>query len=238
MLKTMPLWKNAMLHLLPGAAVTLVYLVLSAIITTDSIPKALIFYLSGLSILPVMFIIMKAYSPNGKAAGAVEYREMLPFARVVFFGVIAFLWAALVMVAFKTVNAGIEQNLFGWMAKRFDLTGFATNPGQYPKAMLILTWAVGLATTSALLPVAEEFYFRGFLLSKLEPYKLLAVPLSALLFSMYHLFSPWPIVARFVALLPMTYFVYRTKNVGVGIAAHVLLNLIGDTISTVPIVFG
>ena len=158
MLKTMPLWKNAMLHLLPGAAVTLVYLVLSAIITTDSMPEALTFYLSGLSILAryvyyyegvfAQWQSRRRSGIQGKAAlrqGCVFRRHCL----------------SLGCIGHGCIQAGIEQNLFGWMAKRFDLTGFVTNPGQYPKAMLILTWAVGLATTSTLLPGCRGILFSG-----------------------------------------------------------------------------
>lgn len=237
MSKSMPLWKNAVFHLLPGVVVAAMYLLLSTIIKNELIPKILILYISALFMLPIMYYIMKAYSPDGKIITVVQYRNKLPFAKVLLFGVIAFLWAAFIMAVFNKLNTYIQINLFGWMTDRFDLTGYFVNPDSYPKYMLVLTWTVGLVTTSTLLPVVEEFYFRGFLLSKLEKYKFAAVLISALLFSMYHIISPWLIVTRFIAIIPMTYFIYKYKNISIGIVAHVLLNLVGDTISSIPIIF-
>ncbi|MCK5128910.1 MAG: CPBP family intramembrane metalloprotease [Clostridiales bacterium] len=238
MSKSMPLWKNVVFHLLPGAVIAAIYLLLSTIIKNELIPKILILYISGLFLLPIMYYIMKAYSPDGKIIKAVQYRNKLPFFKVLLFGVVAFLWAAFIGVVFNKLEIYIQINLFGWMADSFDYTGYFVNPDSYPKYMLILTWAVGLVTTSTLLPVVEEIYFRGFLLSKLEKYKFAAVLISALLFSMYHMISPWQIVTRFIAIIPMTYFIYKYKNISIGIVAHVLLNLIGDTILRIPIIFG
>jgi membrane protease YdiL (CAAX protease family) len=60
---------------------------------------------------------------------------------------------------------------------------------------------------------------------------------GAVLFALYHLWSPWQFAVRLVALLPMVYAVWWKRSVWIGIGAHCLVNLVGDALSTIPLVF-
>jgi membrane protease YdiL (CAAX protease family) len=234
----MSLWKNFILHIIPGAIIAGVYLLLSSTITSPDVPRALLFYLSGLVLIPVVCILLKLGSPTKKAVDAVGYREKAALWKTILFGVLAFLWAGLAMTAFKQVNSYLQSNWFGWMSGKFDIADYLIHPERYSKSMLIVTWVVGLLTTSTIAPIAEEIYFRGYLLKELNSYKIGAVFLSALFFSLYHVFSPWMLFGRFIALLPLTFFVWKFRDVRIGIVAHVLLNLVGDSLFAVPIIFG
>lgn len=236
--KPIPFSRNILLHLLPGAIIATVYLLLVNLITTPQIPKALIFFLSGLVMIPVMLLIMKAYSKTGRVMDAVGFREKLPVFKMLLLALGSFLWAALIMTLSKQMNESILNNQFGWMKNAFVISDCLTNPGNYSKTMLIVTWAVGLVTTSTVLPFIEELYFRGFLLRSMGKYGISAVMISALLFSLYHLFSPWLVLSRFIAILPMTFFVWKYKDIRIGIVAHIVLNIVGDTLFAIPIVFG
>jgi hypothetical protein len=61
---------------------------------------------------------------------------------------------------------------------------------------------------------------------------------AAPLFAVYHVFSTWMVPIRIIALVPFVYLVWRTKSVTIGIIGHCLLNLVGDAIGTIPVVFG
>ena len=234
----MPLWKNFLFHLIPGFIITAVYLLLSNIITSSIIPKALFISISTLTLIPIAYIIMKKNSSKRKVINVIENREKIALWKMIFLGFISFIWAALAMTVLKEINLFFENTFFNWMSANFTFSDYLTNPEQYPKYMLIITWVVGVLTTSTLTPLIEEFYFRGFLLKKLERYKMWAVFLSALFFSLYHVFSPWMFLTRFIALLPMTYFVWKYKDIRIAILAHILLNLLGDSVSAIPIIFG
>ena len=236
--RTLSLWKNFVLHIVPGIIITAVYILLANVIVSPAIPKALLFYVSALVLIPTAYIILKLGSPTGKAIDAIGNREKPAFWKALLFGVLAFVLAGLVMTAFKQLNAYIQNQFFGWMNNRFDVSDYLIHPERYSKSILIITWATGLVTTSTIVPIVEELYFRGYLLKELDRYKFGAIFLSALFFSLYHVFSPWMLLSRFVALLPMTYFIWKYKDIRIGIIAHVLLNLVGDSLSAIPIIFG
>jgi len=44
------------------------------------------------------------------------------------------------------------------------------------------------------------------------------------LFAGYHLWSPWLLPTRFLAVLPLAYIAVRTGDVRIGILTHVVLN--------------
>jgi len=44
-------------------------------------------------------------------------------------------------------------------------------------------------------------------------------------------------LVRVIAIMPMIFLVWKYKNIHIGIVFHVLLNLLGDTIAAIPIIF-
>ena len=74
-------------------------------------------------------------------------------------------------------------------------------------------------------PVVEELYFRGYLLPRM-PQRLgrWRAPTHAVLFAAYHLWSPWLIPTRVLAILPLAYIAVRTRDVRIGVVTHVVLN--------------
>ncbi len=49
--------------------------------------------------------------------------------------------------------------------------------------------------------------------------------LNALLFACYHLWTPWNAPSRVVGFLPIACVVWRWRNIGIAIVAHILLNM-------------
>lgn len=77
-------------------------------------------------------------------------------------------------------------------------------------------------------PIVEELYSRGYLLPRLSYLKAWAPLINTVLFSLYHLFTPWQNPARVLALLPAVYLVRRKRNIYLAIAFHIALNLVGQ----------
>ena len=69
-------------------------------------------------------------------------------------------------------------------------------------------------------PVVEELYFRGYLLPRM-PWSQGWTPLiNALLFSLYHFFSPWQNITRIVAFIPLVYAVSWKRNIYLSLFTH------------------
>ena len=76
-------------------------------------------------------------------------------------------------------------------------------------------------------PVVEELYFRGYLLPRMERLGRWAPLINVSLFSLYHFWSPWQVMARILGLGPMVYAVRWKRNVYLGMVVHCALNSLG-----------
>jgi hypothetical protein len=148
------------------------------------------------------------------------------------------LWAGLVFVIAGTALVDpIKEAFFSWVPEWYDL-GYYLQSQEYARPVRIATWALGIVFAVIVGPIVEEFYFRSYLLPRMRGLKGWAPLVGSILFALYHLWSPWLFVVRLVALLPMVYAVWWKRSVWIGIGAHCLLNLVGDALSTTPLVFG
>ncbi len=230
--------KSVFLHLFPGAVIAAIVWIVSRFLIPPELPKALGFYIVAIVIMPVMFLlIIKKGSDNGKISDSIGYREKMPLIKIVIFSTISLVFAIIVFVLTKPLAATLQTWAFSIIGDTFDIADYLINPDRYSKRVLILTWGLTLISTSTVLPFLEEVYFRGYLLPRIDRFGLLAPILGAVLFSVYHFFSFWMIPIRIVATLPMILFVWKYRNIKIGIIAHILLNFAGDSLSAIPIIF-
>jgi uncharacterized protein len=165
---------------------------------------------------------------NGRLSleGIVLNREKMPGWLYPAAGLVLFAWAALCFVViFAKTDAYIEHRLFGWLPAWFFIDAFAKNPAAYSPIILKITAISMLALDGIAGPVVEELYFRGFLLPRMKRFGNWGPALNALLFSLYHLFSPWQNLSRIFGILPFAYFAQGKRNIYAGMIAHCTLNL-------------
>jgi membrane protease YdiL (CAAX protease family) len=75
-------------------------------------------------------------------------------------------------------------------------------------------------------PVVEELYFRGYLLPRIDRFGRGAPVLNAVLFSLYHLWTPWQNIGRILGLLPWIFAVWRKRSLTLSMAVHISVNCI------------
>ena len=97
----------------------------------------------------------------------------------------------------------------------------------YAAPVLLMTAIVRVVCTGVVAPFAEELYFRGYLLPHIDRLGVGAPVLNAVLLACYHLWTALLNPGRALAWLPTVYLVWRKRNITLGIAVHILLNLIG-----------
>ena len=230
--------KSVVLHLFPGAVIAAAVWLVSRFLLPPELPKAMGFYIVAIILMPVIFIlVIKIDSGNRKIFDSIEYREKIPVVKIIIFSAVSLVFAVAVFMLTKPIAAVLQAWAFSITGDTFDIAGYLVNPDRYSKRVLVITWVLGLIGTSTTLPFLEEVYFRGYLLPRIERLGLLAPVLGAVLFSVYHFFSFWLIPIRVIATFPMIFFVWKYRNIKIGIIAHIILNLAGDTISAIPIIF-
>jgi len=148
------------------------------------------------------------------------------------------LWPGLVFaVAGSALADPIREGLFSWVPAWYDLAYLL--PGQpFSRSAKILAWALGIVFAGISGPVIEEFYFRSYLLPRMSALKGWAPLVGTVLFALYHFWSPWLVLVRVIAILPMAYAIWWKKNVWIGVVSHCLLNLVADSLFAIPLVFG
>ena len=76
-----------------------------------------------------------------------------------------------------------------------------------------------------LLPIVEELYFRGYILSHSSRFGKKAAILNVSFWDLYHTWAPWTIVGNIIVFAPIAYMVMKERDVRFSIFAHMLANL-------------
>ncbi len=222
----------ALLHLLPGALVTAVFVVLAAFGAAQGWPATRALLLAWpVAGIPweVGWLLVQGYRTNGRLslAGVVLYREPMPVRQYLWLVPLLLVWSALASTLFFPVGEALRQAFFPAWPDWLLLSTFAQNLGRYP-APLVWTVALLSLVLNVAVPVVEELYFRGYLLPRMAPWGRWAPLMSIVLFSLYHFWLPWDNLGRIVALLPVVYAVWWKRSVYLSIWTHVLLNSLGS----------
>jgi membrane protease YdiL (CAAX protease family) len=221
--------QSVMLHLAPGVATLLFYIFVgNPIAVSLGYPSAFGFALSTALILVPIELGTLAYLGmrlQGRLSleGVVLYRQRPP-RRLASLVAVLLIWSVVVGVLASPLDAMLRSGLFGWVPDRFLLR---IDGDAYSLALGVWMYVGLIAMSGIALPVVEELYFRGFLLPRLSRLGIWAPILEMALFALYHLWSPWLAITRFLVYLPTVYAVWRTGSVVIAIWVHCLTNSLG-----------
>lgn len=223
--------KIIILHILPGMIITLAFVVLAPWAARQNLPAPLSLLLTWVFVgipLELGILMYEGYRHNHRLSlkGVLLFKETIR--RRTFFWLIPLLviWVLIVLALLAPSANEILLNLFSWYPKQLILSNFAQNISKYPRLVLWLVFGLS-GILNIVVPVIEELYFRGFLLPRMSTLNKWAPLVNTVLFSLYHFWLPWEFFNRIIALFPMTYAVWRTKNVFVSIWVHSLINTFG-----------
>ena len=231
--------RSVVLHLLPGALITLFFALVAPVVRHVGFPSLLAIFLAiAVVLIPfeLGYLFYEAKRRTGRLslAGVVLYRDRVPAWQVVVLVLGLFLWSGVVFALYGLLDPVIIDAFFSWVPAWFFLT---EDLSAYTKPALLGTWLLGLVVNGVAGPVVEELYFRGYLLPRLSRLGGWAPLVNAVLFSLYHFFTPWQNPGRIVGLLPMVYAVWWRRNIYIGIAVHCLGNL-AAMLALLPLVAG
>jgi len=221
--------QTLLLHLLPGALITIAFILLGPWVKANHLPPMLAILLPILFVLipfELSFLFYQGYRRNGRLSleGIVLYRDPLPVKDYFIFPPVLLVWFVLTFLAIDKFDQTLLASWFGWLPDWFTLARFS--PADYSPSTLAVTFFLTLVLNGIAGPLVEELYFRGYLLPRMQQMKGWAPLVNAVLFSLYHFFAPWGNISRIIALIPMVYTVQWKKNIYLSILAHCLKNTI------------
>lgn len=137
----------------------------------------------------------------------------------------------------QAFSMSVMQSMQGWPSMFSRLpqhNAFFEGLGAAGRPAAIIIGAVSVGLASAM----QTIYFRGFLLSRIDQWGLLAPIAIWILFVMFHLGSPW-MWGQFLLLTAAWPFIaYFTKNVWAMVVAHVIMNTYGAFLAIGAMVLG
>jgi uncharacterized protein len=216
------------LHLLPGALITAAFVALAPAVKAAGFPPiAALLTAIVVVLIPVeLGIVLWAARRNGFDA-TVPYRRWLR-GRDWFW-----LVPALILAAFAGFGVGMAiesrliERLFGWLPEWFVAPLPLGDVDDYSAGRWSVTLVAYFVLNGVVGPVVEELYFRGYLLPRMERLGRWAPLINVSLFSVYHFWSPWQVMARILGIGPMVYAVRWQRNVYLGMVVHCALNTLG-----------
>jgi len=222
------LLKSFMLHILPGALVTISFVSLKSISDSIGYPPLLAFLLAILLVdIPVLLGIMffEGKKQNGKLSliGVVLYREKIPWGMFTLIFIGAFVGVYLLIMLVTPINAFLTERLFSALPKWM----FLEEQSQYlayAKNILVITFAFQLVLTGLVLPWIEELYFRGYLLPRISRYKWWTPVVTGVFFGLYHSWQPFGFLTVFVLGTALSYIVMWKQDIRLSIGLHVFAN--------------
>jgi membrane protease YdiL (CAAX protease family) len=218
-------WQSVALHLAPGAAVLAAYAALVPLAQHYRLPSAAALAATGLvAVAPVQLALLARHRRRRPGEPAVQLRRRLPLHRLLGWALLEIVLGALAFVVAAPLVDRL-QAAFGWWP-----AAWAVDLGNHPgssRASQLGTAVLLLLGTVLVAPVVEEVYFRGYLLPRMPRRLGAGRPLAhAVLFACYHLQTPWVTPARILAITPLAYIAVRTRDLRIGMVAHVVLNAV------------
>ncbi|WP_157252081.1 CPBP family intramembrane glutamic endopeptidase [Nonomuraea typhae] len=232
------------LHLVPGLLIVGAYLLIgSPLAAALGFPAHMgwvIAMCAGLAPVQLGLLAYLGWKRNGRLTfkGVVGYtgRPLRP-------GKLTALVAPLVVVVFVAsvviapLDAVVYRTFFTWIP--FEVTNGAGGFLQgHDRSTVVLSLSLSLVLTGIVLPAIEELYFRGFLLPRMAHLGRAAPVLNAVLFSLYHFWTPWMLLSRIGFFLPAVWATWRTKDLRISVWVHCLSNTITQALVLASVVLG
>lgn len=223
-LKQFNLIQILLYHLLPGIPILLIAIVCANPVWGMGLPiylSVMLAILFGLLPTQVGVLLLTARLERKKVKDIIFYKEKMKPLKTITWVLPCLIFSILIFV----FVAGLEHPLwtiFDWVPEWFRIDKFEI--GTMNLTTLKITIILNFILNGFLGPFVEELYFRGFLLPRMLKLGKLAPLINAILFSLYHFFTPWENVTRIIALVPFIYSVWYNRNIRIGIFLHCSLN--------------
>ena len=226
---------SAFLHLLPAMIWLVFYIPLARLASEYGIPSMLVMLIMCALILVsfelgYLYYLGKKRNGTFSLQGIVLYREKMPWWQYVVFTILINGWGIVVYLIGGKATEFMRIKVFYWLPDWYWLS--RGNAEQNAPAIELTMAVLTLIIFGVVGVVAEELYFRGYLLPRLSKLGIWAPLFNVVLFILYHFWQPDMLVIGILGMVPLVYIVWWKRNVYLGIIVHCVMNLAGN----IPIV--
>ncbi len=215
-------------HFYPGLLITLFYLLVSPLIIDQGFPGLAVLLLAEVMILaPVglTHLYAKGRNLNGITTlhHVIAYQSKLTFKKYLKWFLIGFGLCILVYFPLYPIGLFLRSSVFSWLPEWYFNPTYGTTDMQLISRIFLL----GIFIDGLIGPIVEELFFRGYLLPRMEYLKKWAPVVNGVLFGLYHFWQPHNYLGIIGVGIVLSFVVWKTKNVYLGIIIHCTLNIIG-----------
>jgi uncharacterized protein len=228
-----PLWLSIVLSLFPGVALGAFIVCISPILKGWGLdPIFALFGGIGLVIVPLelgcLAVVARRTTGSWSPLAVAAYRSKLPPRRLLPMAIGLAIWFIFILIAWiALVEDWVVERLPSWVPDSILQFAQTNADGDLPSAGIIAALLIIAFVFNGLVgPMTEELYFRGFLLPRIDRYGVWAPVLNTLLFSIYHMWTPWRWPQIAVGFLPLALAAWRTRSIYVSMIAHVTVNIV------------
>ena len=222
------LLKSILLHILPGALTTLVFVLIKPLLDPGGFPPLLAFLLAVLLVdiplqLAIMLVAGKKQNGRYSLEGVVLYRDKVSWKTFALVFVGAFVAVYVLMMLGSPLSSVLAESAFSWLPD-WMLLEEQTQYQAYSRGTLVVTFVLQLVVTGVALPWVEELYFRGYLLPRLSRYGKWAPLLGGLFFALYHVWQLFSFPTLFLLGTALAVVVWWKRDIRISIGLHVFAN--------------
>lgn len=213
-------------HLYMGVFITLFYVLASPTFVRLGIPSLAVLLSAEILILaPIVtgHLLWTRRQSNLTFQQLIPYQQRLSGWAYMGWSLVAIGAIALVYLPFYPVGQHLRETTFAWLPEWY----FSPIVGTDDLQLVARVFLVGAFIDGLVGPIAEELFFRGYLLPRMSHLKGWAPVLNGALFGIYHFWQPHNIPVIIVIGIILSFVVWKTKNVYLGIIVHCLLNIVG-----------
>lgn len=223
--------RTVLYHLYPGVVITSSFVLLAPVVVNYGFPSQFAMLISiafvALPILISHLVFVKKLENKETVSSINGFTDRLTTSRLLLYSVGLTLLAFTIWGLTHPINTIISDTFLNWLPDWFTVQNF----NGFSKDKIRLTLLFNLALNGVIAPYVEELYFRGYLLPRMNTWGKNAFFINAILFSFYHFWQPYIYFTLILALLPVTYLTWRTKDIRLAILTHCLLNVVGALLS-------
>ena len=218
-----------MLSLLPGILYVILALIITPAILLLGFPTLFVLILTDIIVivlleLSILLFISKKKANKYSLKNVVPYTKKMPVLHFIGYLVVLIVYGYLISMLLSPISVIMKESLFSWMPEVF-LTE-AINPTSFSLTILLITAIFAFIIIGVAVPIVEELYFRGFLMSRISRLGKIWTPLTiVILWAIYHFWAPWNVLTFIVLYFPIAWVVIRTENVYLSIITHSFANI-------------